>query len=202
MRTFDVAAIGTQAGAFVQRVAAGHPPEVLITSGLLLTVILLSLLAIWRNRTRNDVPRVTPSAASGFTRWLTPMGMQSIPAAQAVVHRPKRRSGSNHTIKVSTPVSKVTARAVRGAGASALEIARRTGLSRDAVAMMMAAAEPRAPQPKPSATRSKTAPQEPTRSVATSRAMSAPSAYASIPRTAPPPSASRALGTRYNARVG
>ena len=202
MRTLDLSAIGAQANAFLARVAAGAQPEVLIAAGLLVTVIVLSLAAIWRSRARRAVPLASPSAASGFTRWLTPMGMQSIPAEQAVVPRPKRRSGSNRTIKVSTPVSKVTARAVRGAGASALEIARRTGLSRDAVTMMMAAAAPQSPPPKRSTAKSNAAPQEPTRTVSSSRAMSAPPAYAPSPRGPAPDSPSRGLGTRYNARLG
>jgi hypothetical protein len=198
MSPFNVEQLRTQAMAIVERIGVDEQLDTMIVGGLLVIVLALALAAIWKNRRRAaEAPVATPSNASGFTRWLTPMGMKSIPSEQAVVSRPRRKSGSNKTIKVSTPVSKVPTRALKGSRADALDIARKTGLARDAVVMMMANANPRAeakkPLPKPAA-------QPATRTIATERGMTAPGAYGSAPRT-PAPTSGRALGTQFNARL-
>lgn len=185
--------------------------ETAIVGGLLSATIVLSLASIWKNRTART-PRLTstanstansteaPSIASGFTRWLTPMGMKSIPAAQAVVARVSR-SGSPKSMKVSTPVSKVSARSLKSVGANELEIARRSGLSRDAVAMMMANADARVGAHRPSASSVKAASKAPTRTISTDRAMSAPGARSGAGR-GQPEGAGRTLGTQFMARLG
>ena len=198
MPEFTVEQLRTQAMDIVERIGVDEQLDAMIVGGVLVIVLSLALVAIWKNRRRTtEVPATAPSAASGFTRWLTPMGMKSIPAEQAVVARPRRKSGSNKTIKVSTPVSKVPTRALKGSRADALDIARRTGLARDAVVMMMANANPQLAEKKPAA---KPALQPATRTVATERGMSAPGAYGGAPRT-PVPTTARALGTQFNARL-
>lgn len=200
MQTLDLDQMRATVSATFRQLIASPDYDLYIVGALLTVVVLLSLVTIWRGRTRAvAAPIATPSDASGFRRWLTPMGMKSIPAEQAVVARPRRKSGSNKTIRVSTPVSKVPARALKARDADALEIARRSGLARDAVVMMMANADPKAHAKKTSA---KTAPaaQAPTRTVSTERAMTAPGAYAGTQRTAPPANG-RTLGTQFNARL-
>ncbi len=205
MPTIDFDQVRTQVTEFVQRVIAGDQLDVMIVGSLLVVVLLLSIAAILRGRRRAAaevaVQLATPSNGSGFRRWLTPMGMKSIPAEQAVVVRPRRKSGSNKTIKVSTPVSKVATRALRATNADALDIARRTGLARDAVVMMMANADPKAHARRAAAAKAATAPKAPARTAATEGAMTAPGAYGTAAR--PQPAAkSRTLGTQFNARVG
>ena len=187
----------------VQAIAALHDignlssTETAVVGGLLSATIVLSLASIWRNRTLR-APRLagtstdTPSIASGFTRWLTPMGMKSIPSAQAAVARVSR-SGSHKSMKVSTPVCKVSERSLKSVGANELDIARRSGLSRDAVAMMMANAGARVSARRPSASSVKAASTSPTRTISTERAMLAPGARGSAGRT---------LGTQFTARLG
>jgi hypothetical protein len=202
MPRFDYARAQVRATEIAQFAFAPDQVAITVTGMLLIVTFGLAMTAIWRGRRREaPQPAMTPET-SGFRRWLTPMGMASIPAEQAVVNRPRRKSGAVKTVSVSTPVSKVSARVLKHAGADALEIARRTGLSRDAVHMMMAAADAkgamlRATVPKPVAR------PEPTRSVATSRAMVDPSPHAgasAAARMAPHPKL-RALGTRLNARL-
>ena len=198
MPQVTVEQLRTQAMAIVGRIGVDDQLDTMIVGGLLVIVLALALLAIWKNRRRAaEAPVATPSNASGFTRWLTPMGMKSIPAEQAVVARPRRKSGSNKTIKVSTPVSRVPTRALKGARADALDIARKSGLARDAVVMMMANANP---QPAAKKTVAKPAAQPATRTVATERGMTAPGAYGAAART-PAPTNGRALGTQFNARL-
>ena len=189
---------------FGRRAFGIDSPEVMITAALLTAVFLLAVAAIWRGRRRAAALRAAPANASGFKRWLTPMGMQSIPAEQAVVTRPRRKSGSVKTIRVSTPVSKVPARALKRAGADALEIARKTGLARDAVVMMMANANPQAA----AEARNKQVVKAPAvnqpRSANDERAMTAPSGYGNAPRKQAPTTGARGntLGTQFNARIG
>ena len=199
MNTLSLDQLRAQATGTLQR-AAGDPDLVLYIVGALLIVVLaMSLLTIWRGRARYSVPAMTPSTESGFRRWLTPLGMKSIPAAQAASTRPRRKSGSNTTIRVSTPVSRVPARALRATNADPLEIARRTGLARDAVVMMMANADPKAHATRTSA--AKAAPQATPKTTSKERAMTAPGAYAAAPR-APTAQGGRTLGTQFNARLG
>jgi len=207
MPAMTLSDIEAQALSALDAIGRMSATETAIVGGLLSATIVFSLATIWRNRTPRR-PRLTstahgtesPSIASGFTRWLTPMGMKSIPAAQAVVTRPSR-SGSHKTMKVNTPVSKVSARSLRNVGANELEIARRSGLSRDAVAMMMANADARAGTRRPSASSVKAASTAPTRSVSTERGMLAPGARNGGARTQPE-DGGRKLGTQFTARLG
>lgn len=202
MSGLDFAQLRTRTSELAAQLFAPDQIAVTIAAVLLSVVFLLAVATIWRGRRRTVTPLPSPSNVSGFTRWLTPMGMKSIPAEQAVVARPRRKTGGNKTIRVSTPVSKVPTRALRAASANPLDIARKTGLARDAVAMMMASANPAAAPKKQSATKAAAA-QAPTRSVSSERAMSAPGAYGhSAPRSQPPTSNARALGTQFNARLG
>lgn len=207
MLTVTLDDIQAQAIAAMDAIGRMGTTETAIAGGLLSATIVLSLASIWRNRTpraphlaNTAIGTESPSAASGFTRWLTPMGMKSIPAAQAVATRPSR-STSNKTMKVNTPVSKVSARSLKSVGANELEIARRSGLSRDAVAMMMANAGARTGTPRPSASSVKAASTSPTRTVSTERAMSAPGARNGGARTQPD-GGGRALGSQFSARLG
>ena len=201
MDAIDVSKISAAVTEFVQRTLGIDSLEVTIAAALLVVVFLLAVATIWRGRRRAEATRVRAASTSGFKRWLTPMGMQSIPAEQAVVVRPRRKSGSMKAIKVSTPVSKVPVRALKKAGADALEIARKTGLARDAVVMMMANANPPVADAKRKQTENATK-TAPTRTVSTERAMTAPGAYGNAPRTQPAASGSRGtVGTRFSARV-
>ena len=202
MQTIDIAHLRIRATEIVQQLIAPDQIVVTITATLLVIVFLLAIGTIWRGRRRPAVALPPASNPSGFKRWLTPMSMKSIPAEQAVAARMRRKTGSNKTIKVSTPVSKVPTRALRSAGADAMEIARKTGLARDAVVMMMANANPQAAAKKQTSARVATAAQAPTRTVSNERAMTAPGAYASAPRTQAPVAKSRTLGTQFNARIG
>ena len=207
MPTIDLGAIGEQATVLLKRMLASEQLDLIIVGALLAVVIVLTLSSIWRSRARREVPLAAPSSASGFMRWLTPMGMKSIPAGQAVAaSRPRRPSGSNKTIRVSTPVSKVPQRALR-AGGDPVEIARRTGLSRDAVAMMMAAAAPKVPPARSVATNGDGRASQGTRTVsntgAAERAMTAPGAYTQAQRVIPAKvDRSGTVGTRFTARLG
>ena len=201
MPRFDFAEAQARAIEFAQVAFAPDQVAITVTAILLVIAFSLSIAAIWRGRRRVEVPSVTPSPASGFTRWLTPMGMASIPAAQGVAARPARKSGSMKAIKVNTPVSKVSAKALKHAAGDALEIARRTGLSRDAVAMMMAKADPKAAAARSAPPRMVAPMQEPTRSVSNGRAMVEPSPYAAAAAAKVAPKA-KGLGTRFNARLG
>ena len=201
MDAIDVSKISAAVTEFVQRTLGIDSMEVTIAAALLVVVFLLAVATIWRGRRRAEATRAQAASTSGFKRWLTPMGMQSIPAEQAVVVRPRRKSGSMKAIKVSTPVSKVPVRALKKAGADALEIARKTGLARDAVVMMLANANPQAADAKRKQTENATK-AAPTRTANTERAMTAPGAYGNAPRTQPAASGSRGtVGTRFNARV-
>jgi hypothetical protein len=188
-----------QTTALVQQLLSHPDLDLIIVGSLLVVVILLSLFTIWRGRS-HAAPRqsVAASSGSGISRWLTPHGTASVPAEQVAATRARRKSGSYKAIRVVTPVSKVSARALKARDADALAIARRSGLARDAVAMMLANADPKR------ATRSTTATTAPasqpaSRGAANERGLSAPGAGNTAPRTAP--AGGRALGTRFNARV-
>jgi hypothetical protein len=178
--------------------------DVIVVGTLLVVVFLMAVATIWRGRRRTAKLHTAPANASGFKRWLTPMGMQSIPAEQAVVVRPRRKSGSVKTIKVSTPVSKVPARALKRAGVDELELARKSGLARDAVAMMMANANPTAAAAAKNNLHAKTVAAAQTRAANAERAMTAPSAYGNqATRKQLANNESRGpVGTRLNARIG
>jgi hypothetical protein len=207
MQVIDLGKIRADVITSGERILASDQLDVMIAGALLTVVFLLAVAAIWRGRRRAAAVASQPAPvnASGFKRWLTPMGMQSIPAEQAVVVRPRRKSGSQKTIRVSTPVSKVPTRALKRAGADALEIARKTGLARDAVVMMLANANPqmavaRSQSVERAAVKHQPAP---TRNVSSDRAMSAPGAYAPVARTQPAnaPQRGDSRGTRFSARV-
>ena len=195
MNEITVDQVRAQVTTLVQRIIANDQLDVVVVGSLLVIVLVLSLATIWRNRrSRMDVPSRTPSAASGFTRWLTPMGMASIPAAQiaAAAARPARPAGSSKSIRVVTPVSRVPSRALRRSGADALDIARRSGLARDAVVMMMAKAAPRAA--------AKKAP-EAKRAASSDRRVSEPNTQSVAPRAAKAPTSVGPIGTRFTARL-
>ncbi len=206
MNTLSLDQLRALATETLERVAGSPDLNRYIVGALLLLVVAMSLLTIWRGRPRNSVPAMTPSTESGFRRWLTPLGMKSIPAGQATSTRPPRTSGSNKTIRVSTPVSRVPTRALRARNADPLEIARRTGLARDAVVMMMANADPKAHATRMSAAKAAAQPatkavtKTVTKTASTERAMTAPGAYAAAPR-AKPAQGGRTLGTQFNARL-
>lgn len=202
MQGVDIIAIRAQAAQAGERVIASGNLDILIVGALLAVVIVMTLSTIWKNRTRVEAPLPKLSSTSGFTRWLTPMGMKSIPAEQGVAAaRPRRKSGAQRTIKVSTPVSKVPQRALK-VGASPLEIARRSGLARDAVVMMMANAAPKPVVKKPTPAKVAAATQAPTRTESTDRAMSAPGAYTAAQRVIPERTANRGvIGSRFSARL-
>ncbi|MES3034859.1 MAG: hypothetical protein V4813_12745 [Gemmatimonadota bacterium] len=210
MPTIDLAAIREQVTVMAQRLLAIEQLDLMIVGALLVVVIALALSSIWRNRARRELAMATPSSGSGFMRWLTPAGMKSISGAQASedAPRPRRHSGSNKSIRVTTPVSKVPQRALK-AGGDPVDIARRTGLSRDAVAMMMAAAAPRPQAARATASvtkadgRAASAPRTAQNGQATERAMVAPGAYTQAQRVIPSKTErTGAVGTRLNARLG
>ena len=118
MQTIDIAQLRTRATEIGQQLIAPDQIVVTITAALLVVVFLLAIGTIWRGRRRTTVALPPASNPSGFKRWLTPMGMKSIPAEQAVAARMRRKSGSNKTIKVSTPVSRVSSNAWRSPGHS------------------------------------------------------------------------------------
>ena len=94
MPAIDVDETRKQVAAVTQQIMANENLDLFIVGVLLGVVVLLTLFTIWRGRApRNAAPIAAPSNASGFRRWLTPMGMKSIPAEQAVVTRPRRKSG-------------------------------------------------------------------------------------------------------------
>jgi hypothetical protein len=202
METVDIEAVRAQAAVIMRGIMAGENLDLVISGAMLLAITALSLTYIWRNRAPAPPTAATPAAAGGMLRWLTPNGSQNVAAEQAAMAtRPKRNSGSHKTMKVITPVSKVSQRALK-AGATPLELARKSGLSRDGVAMMMAAAAPKsaarpaiaaAAQPAPAA-RTAGSPNE-------GRAMMAPGAYTQAQRVIPPKTERPGVGTRFNARV-
>ena len=189
-----------QAAELVERLVTHPDFDLIIVGSLLVVVVLMSLITIWRGRARASVPTQSPSArGTGFRRWLTPNGMASIPAAQVEATRARRHTGSQKTIRVITPVSKVPARALKARDADALAIARRSGLARDAVAMMLANADPKRATRTTSSERAP-ASQPASRGGAAERAMTAPGAGNTTPRTAPAANG-RTLGTQFNARL-
>ena len=105
-------------------------------------------------------------------------------------------------MRVITPVSKVPMKALK-VGADLMEIARKSGLSRDGVAMMMAAAAPRtAAKPTVEAQAStRVAARQPGNEHA-GRAMMAPGAYTQAQRVIPSKVERGSVGTRYTARLG
>lgn len=192
--------VRTQSVALLQRVTAHPDFDLIIVGALLVVVVLMSLFTIWRGRLRRGTAAHRTAGGTVLRKWLTPKGMESIPVEQVAATRARRRSGSQKTIRVVTPVSKVPARALKARDADALAIARRSGLARDAVAMMLANADPkRATRITSSA--SVPTPQPASRGAATERAMTAPGAGNTAPRTAPT-TKGRTLGTQFNARLG
>ena len=202
METVDIEAVRVQAEVIMRGIMAGENLDLVISGAMLLAITALSLTYIWRNRAPAPPMAATPAAAGGMLRWLTPKGSQSVTAEEAaIVTRPKRMSGSHKTIKVITPVSKVSQRALK-AGATPLELARKSGLSRDGVAMMMAAAAPKsAARPAMAAAAQPAAAARTTGSPNEGRAMMAPGAYTQAQRVIPAKAERPGVGTRFNARV-
>jgi hypothetical protein len=121
-------------------------PTMSLTLDHAIGIALLSLatLLVWRalKPAPKAVPVRAPSARSGFTRWLTPMALPVMHASGAAT-RALTVSKKSHAAK---PVVRRTAvKLLASTGAEARDIARRTGMSRDAVAMMMASGSAAAP---------------------------------------------------------
>ncbi len=206
MQGIDIEAVRAQAEVIMQGIMqgimAGENLDLLISGALLLAIVALSLGSIWRNRVRAAKAAPSPTNSTGMMRWLTPRGTKSVTAEQtAIVARPKRKSGAHTTIRVLTPVSKVTAKLIR-ASADPMEIARKSGLSRDGVSMMMAAAAPKSAA-KPTAAAqaaTKAAVRQPSSENA-GRAMMPPGAYTQAQRVMPAKVDRAGVGTRFSARV-
>jgi hypothetical protein len=169
---------------------------------LLLIAMAITIRALVMGQTER--PRgAQPTQASGFTRWLTPMGMASVLSSSAQTDseaRPARKSTSMKAIKVRTPVSRIATKFITATNRDPREIARRTGLSRDAVTMMLASADQRrAPRRTPA--RSTKITKTIARAADSGRAMSAPGARNAAPARAESGAANRALGSRFNARL-
>jgi hypothetical protein len=201
MQTITIDAVRAEAAVIMQGIMAGENFDLVISGVLLLAITALSLTYIWRNRAPAAPVAPAPANSGGMLRWLTPKRSQAVTAEQAsMAVRSKWKSGSHKTVKVSTPVSKVSQRALR-AGADPLEIARKSGLSRDGVVMMMAAAAPKT-QAKPAAAAAQ--PSAAARTTGTAnegRAMMAPGAYTQAQRVIPAKVERPGVGTRFNARV-
>ena len=207
MPALDIVTIREQVGNMAQRILAGENLDLVIAATLLVAVVTMTLTSIWRNRRRVTAAGVaTPSTAMRIARLLTPAGMMQVSAERAVAAaRPRRKSGPHTTIRVSTPVSKVPQRALK-AGADALAIARKSGLSRDGVAMMIAAASPRT-MVKPATATAKiaavhSAPERPRNTQSAGRALSAPGAYTQSQRVIPPKGDRAGVGMYFSARLG
>lgn len=204
MQGIDLDAIREQAAIIVQGIMAGENLDLVISGALLLAIVALSLASVWRNRVRAVTVTTLPSAAGrGLLRWLRPKDRKSVTAAPtAMVARAKRTSGSHRTMRVITPVSKVPMKALK-VGADLMEIARKSGLSRDGVAMMMAAAAPRtAAKPTVEAQAStRAAARQPGNEQQAGRAMMAPGAYTQAQRVIPAKVERPGVGTRFSARV-
>jgi len=218
MLTSDIVSIREEAVVMVQRMMAGENFDLVIAGALLLAVVTLTLSSIWRTRRRAAAVTTAGTSAvlpsvSLITRWLTPTGTKSVSAERSVVSAVLRRSGSHRSIRVSTPVSKVPQRALKD-GADALAIARKSGLSRDGVAMMIAAATPRSvakPVAKPVVAMVAASGPTPARQVSqvsrvnqenAGRAMSAPGAYTQAQRVIPAKVERAGVGTYFSARLG
>lgn len=205
MQGIDLDAIREQAAIIMQGIMAGENLDLVISGALLLAIVALSLASVWRNRVPAATVAAPPSAAGrGLLRWLMPKATKSVTAAPtAMVAQAKRTSGSHKTMRVITPVSKVPMKALK-VGADLMEIARKSGLSRDGVAMMMAAAAPRsAARPTIEAQAStRAAARQPGNEQQAGRAMMAPGAYTQAQRVIPAKVERGAVGTRYTARLG
>jgi hypothetical protein len=206
MRLLTLAEMREQVVTTVLPLLAGTPLDVLVVGALLVSVLVLSLVVIWQQRRRvAPVPALTPAPESGFMRWLTPLGMTSVAGTKTkAMTRSRRKTPQVATVRVITPVSKVHPRALRAPGATPLEIARRTGLARDAVSLMLAHASageaPRQRRALPATTG--TAARSQRRLAAGAAPVDAPAAYAAAPSAgARPAREARTVGTRLDARI-
>jgi hypothetical protein len=215
MLTSEIVSIREQSSVTVQRMMAGENFDLVIAGALLLAVVTLTLSSIWRTRRRAAAVTTTAltaasSSVSLITRWLTPTGTNSIAADRPTAVSVRRRSGSHRSIRVPTPVSKVPQRALKE-GADALAIARKSGLSRDGVAMMIATAMPRSvakPVAKPMVAMVAASAPAAARQVSrvsqenAGRAMSAPGAYTQAQRAVTAKVERAGVGTYFSARLG
>jgi hypothetical protein len=197
MQTIDIDAVREQAAVIMQGIMAGENLDLVISGALLLAITALSLTYIWRNRAPAAPVAQTTAESGGRLRWLSPKGVPAVGAEQ--VARARVKSGSHKAVRVITPVSKVPLKALK-VGADALEIARKSGLSRDGVAMMMAAAAPKS-QAKPAAAQTAPAAARPASNETAGRAMQAPGAYTQAQRVIPAKVDRPGVGTRFSARV-
>jgi len=204
MPAFDIVAFREQAAGMAQRIMAGENLDLVIAAALLVAVVTMTLTSIWRNGRRTAtaaVPGQFGDSALFRTKECTVTELSGARAVAAA--RPRRKSGSHQTIRVSTPVSKVPQRALK-VGADALAIARKSGLSRDGVAMMIAAAAPRpvANAAVVTSTATPPAPERQRSNQSAGRAMSAPGAYTQSQRVIPPKGDRAGVGTYFSARLG
>lgn len=178
------------------------PTVELVAAGLVSLAFCLTVAAIWTGRRRSRRPRAARAPLLQVPALALATGDTTLKAF--------RKSGAMQSVKVTTPVSKVAVKALSKVGADPKSIAKTTGLSRDAVAMMMAqsgrdtktnlkpvaAAEPRQTAP-----RTQVAPAAGARrNGAAERGMIAPGAGAVDLRTRPATLASP-VGSRLDARL-
>lgn len=111
-------------------------------AGAVLLACALLLVHLGSRRPRGvagAAPR-PPAATSGFRRWLTPFGMPSI-ASLAQVRRgtpvPIAATAARRTPRTQPVVDAGAVTRLARAGSDAAEIARRTGLARDAVRLVL-----------------------------------------------------------------
>jgi hypothetical protein len=168
--------------------------------GLSMLGIVLSIIggAFWIDR----APRAAvaqPSPESGFTRWLTPFASKVIPSLRFAEHIRRWASRKQPVLQapqVAATSARVAIRMQSAGGSDPRDIARRTGLARDAVTLMLASADHRREQRRtpPRESKAVTAP----RSADTERAMSAPGAQRAEPSRRGDP---ETLGSRFNTRL-
>jgi hypothetical protein len=97
--------------------------ELFIGAALLCTAAIMATRIFWVTR---------PIATTAATRSATPTGSRLLSRTGAL---------APHASRFKTPVSLVSTALIESAGSDTREIARRTGLARDAVVMMVAHAE-------------------------------------------------------------
>jgi hypothetical protein len=108
---------------------------------LLACALLLVHLGSRRGRAGVPVPPRAPHAASGFRRWLTPFGVPSLatlaPARRGTPILPAAQPVARRTPRPRPVVDAGAVTRLARAGSDAAEIARRTGLARDAVRLVL-----------------------------------------------------------------
>ena len=109
------------------------PVPEFVATVLVSAALLLTLTVIWRGRARHR------RAVASVTRAPElPQAALALNAQAEASRRAFRKSGAMKSVKVTTPVSKMATKVLKRLGTDPKEIAKVTGLSRDAVMMMMA----------------------------------------------------------------